>query len=662
MTGLVESGAGLRSARCGDAIGAVGSRPSRSTRPNASAVPGGRARRCSSIAAEHPVVVVLDDLHWADAPTTCAPAARGHHAGERPAAGDRAPTGTPTIAAGHPMADLLAQLHREAGIDRVALRGLDDDDVVALFETFAGHDLDDDGGRRCATRCARETDGNPFFTVEILRHLSETGAITQDDDGPMGGHHRPGRPRPARPRSARSPASASPASAPTPNGSCAWPSVIGRDFDLGVLAEVADLDEDRLLDLLEPARGHHAHRRRSAPARFTVRPCPGRAHALRGALRHSAIPRPPGRRRSHRSSQPPAISGAVLASWPTTGLPPPAPPTPPGPSTYARQAGDYALATLAPEEAARWYRRGPRPPRRPPPRRRRPRRPARTAAAARRARHGPNVTRQTPRTAPRSSTPATGRRHRRHRHARTRRCSPPTGAAPTNHGGARTPISWACSSERSRPPTASTPPGGRSCSPPSAPRSASTIRAERSTSPARPWRSSPRSAMTTPSRRPQTAPNAADPPGHTRRAPRLGPHRPARPRPGAGDASPGAAPATRRSWRCSGRTRRVRRLIEQSSGSSSIRPAIPCCGGSSAPPDVNRLMIAGELETRSGSGGVRSPRARRREHPTPCSATAAPCACCATCRADSPRCSISSPMSIATSRTSSPCEPVTRCA
>ena len=29
----------------------------------------------------------------------------------------------------------------------------------------------------------RETDGNPFFVSEVLRHLSETGAIYQDATG-----------------------------------------------------------------------------------------------------------------------------------------------------------------------------------------------------------------------------------------------------------------------------------------------------------------------------------------------------------------------------------------------------------------------------------------------------------------------------------------------
>ena len=29
----------------------------------------------------------------------------------------------------------------------------------------------------------RETDGNPFFVGEVLRHLSETGCIYQDETG-----------------------------------------------------------------------------------------------------------------------------------------------------------------------------------------------------------------------------------------------------------------------------------------------------------------------------------------------------------------------------------------------------------------------------------------------------------------------------------------------
>ena len=51
-------------------------------------------------------------------------------------------------------------------------------------------------GTGLADEISRETDGNPFFVAEILRHLDEAGAMSQDD----GGHWAltpPWRPRPA---------------------------------------------------------------------------------------------------------------------------------------------------------------------------------------------------------------------------------------------------------------------------------------------------------------------------------------------------------------------------------------------------------------------------------------------------------------------------------
>src|SRR6185369_11130775 len=60
--------------------------------------------------------------------------------------------------------------------------GFDDDDLLHLLETVAGHEMDEQG---VALRDAllAETAGNPFFVAEILRHLAETGAIYPQDDG-----------------------------------------------------------------------------------------------------------------------------------------------------------------------------------------------------------------------------------------------------------------------------------------------------------------------------------------------------------------------------------------------------------------------------------------------------------------------------------------------
>ena len=65
---------------------------------------------------------------------------------------------------------------------RIDLSGLDDSGVISLMEAAAGHSLDDTAVG-LAHLLYRETDGNPFFVTEVLRHLSETGAIHQDPAG-----------------------------------------------------------------------------------------------------------------------------------------------------------------------------------------------------------------------------------------------------------------------------------------------------------------------------------------------------------------------------------------------------------------------------------------------------------------------------------------------
>ena len=82
----------------------------------------------------------------------------------------------------HPLTDTLAALHRQRGVSRIELAGLDDSGVVALLEAAAGQSLDA-AGVGLARAVYRETDGNPVFVSEMLRNLAESGAIYQDDTG-----------------------------------------------------------------------------------------------------------------------------------------------------------------------------------------------------------------------------------------------------------------------------------------------------------------------------------------------------------------------------------------------------------------------------------------------------------------------------------------------
>ena len=82
------------------------------------------------------------------------------------------------------------------GVSRIELSGLDDTGVVALVEAAAGYALDE-AAVGLAHALYQETDGNPFFVGEVLRHLSETRAIYLDATGRWVTEQRPDQMTPA---------------------------------------------------------------------------------------------------------------------------------------------------------------------------------------------------------------------------------------------------------------------------------------------------------------------------------------------------------------------------------------------------------------------------------------------------------------------------------
>lgn len=128
---------------------------------------------------ERPVLLVLDDLHWATKPTVLLlrhllradPSSRLVIIGTyRDDELDRL----------NPLTDALAELRRLPGVERLALRGFDRDGVVAFLAAAAGHELDD-RGLMLAAALHDETDGNPFYMAEVLNHLVESGVLYQEN-------------------------------------------------------------------------------------------------------------------------------------------------------------------------------------------------------------------------------------------------------------------------------------------------------------------------------------------------------------------------------------------------------------------------------------------------------------------------------------------------
>ena len=126
------------------------------------------ARLLVQTSMDTPVVLVLDDLHWAAKPTLLllrhilrfASQARLLIVGTyRDTELDRT----------HPLAGVLVDLHRDEVVDRISLSGLD---VDAVAEYVAASGRED---ARLARAVADVTSGIPFFMIEVLRHIEESG-------------------------------------------------------------------------------------------------------------------------------------------------------------------------------------------------------------------------------------------------------------------------------------------------------------------------------------------------------------------------------------------------------------------------------------------------------------------------------------------------------
>jgi class 3 adenylate cyclase/tetratricopeptide (TPR) repeat protein len=197
-----------------------------------------------------PVLLVLDDIHWATRPTLLLlkHLARSEAGTQLMVLGTYRDTDLDRVA---PLADVLADLRRLPGVTRVPVGGLGVEEVVAVMERVAGHPMDQDGWA-LATAIHGESEGNPFFVGEILRNLSEEGAIVIDEDGrwrASGAVESLGIPESVREvvgrRLDRLPAEA--------NEVLSAAAVVGRDFELDVLVLLIDRPEAEILDLLEAA-------------------------------------------------------------------------------------------------------------------------------------------------------------------------------------------------------------------------------------------------------------------------------------------------------------------------------------------------------------------------------------------------------------------------
>ena len=313
------------------------------------------------VAVQGPLLVVLDDLHWADGPTL---SLLRSIVAEAP--GGAMVLGTyrdSELSRQHPLSPVLADLRREQRVSRMRLGGLAVEEVLALIEaadaeqaftlTAEGKPIEVEG-LELARQLAEETAGNPFFTLEVIRHLRESEALARSGADrwrlarDLAGLGLPqsvieviGRRVERLGRDAQDALGAA--------------AVIGRDFDLELLGAVLEVEPDQLMDTLDGAiKGSLIEESRRRPGGLTF------THALvehalyedLGAVRRNRLHRSVAEALEERyGGDPGERLGELAAHWAAAVVTIDAAKA----SHYAQLAGERALQQLAPDEAIRWY-------------------------------------------------------------------------------------------------------------------------------------------------------------------------------------------------------------------------------------------------------------------------------------------------------------------
>lgn len=124
----------------------------------------------SALAKQRPLLLVLDDLQWADRPTLLLVAflMRSRRRGPLLLLGTYRDT---ELGRHTPLAGALADLHRDGVVDRVAVRGLERAESAELVESWLGPEA----GRPMANEIHERTAGNAFFVEEVLRGFDQDG-------------------------------------------------------------------------------------------------------------------------------------------------------------------------------------------------------------------------------------------------------------------------------------------------------------------------------------------------------------------------------------------------------------------------------------------------------------------------------------------------------
>jgi class 3 adenylate cyclase len=191
-----------------------------------------------AMANQTPLLIALDDLHWADKPTLLL---LQHIARELSRlriliVGNYRDT---DLSRTHPLSEALAALNRDPGFTRVVLRGLTEPEVGSYIRATANVEPRPELVRHIF----EETEGNPFFLSEVVNLMAQEGTLTRESVSDI---HIPDGVREALGRRLDR-------ISPEANELLQMCAIAGREFTYDTLTLTGDRDENQLLRLIEEA-------------------------------------------------------------------------------------------------------------------------------------------------------------------------------------------------------------------------------------------------------------------------------------------------------------------------------------------------------------------------------------------------------------------------
>jgi ABC-type oligopeptide transport system substrate-binding subunit len=224
----------------------------------------------SALAGQGPVLLVLEDAHWADGGTL----SMLRHVARRSHQPDLHLLTVMTyreveLDEARALNEVLLDLGREHLATRIKLTRLSRDQTGELLAVLFQEEITPE----FLDGIYRETEGNPFFVEEVCKALIEQGVLTRQG----GRWQRPSMAEVQVPQSVRVAIQGRLAKLPEEaQEMLRRASIVGREFDVDLLRLVCDLDEDHLIEALEAGERaqlieemHRPGESRSASPRFT---------------------------------------------------------------------------------------------------------------------------------------------------------------------------------------------------------------------------------------------------------------------------------------------------------------------------------------------------------------------------------------------------------